>query len=47
MFNGVATLHTVITPLDGTFNSNFGPSAPAPRVPITRLDFSGFWRKPL
>jgi len=52
-FNGVATTKTVLTPIDSAFNSNFGPSAPTPRVPVTRLDISGFgeslfndWRNP-
>lgn len=52
-FNAVPTPYTVLTPIDVTFNLNFGPSAPAPRVPVTRLDLSGFgeslfsdWRNP-
>jgi hypothetical protein len=53
LFNGVSAPQTVLTPIDSTFNSNFGPSAPDPRVPVTRLDVSGFgeslfsdWRNP-
>lgn len=55
LFNGVSTAppKTVLTPIDDTFNANFGPLAPHPRVPVTRLDVSGFgetlfsdWRNP-
>ena len=45
---------TVLTPIDVTFNTNFSQSAPHPRVPVTRIDFSGFgesafsdWRNPI
>ena len=52
--SGVPTTTTVLTPIDDTFNSNFGPAAASPRVPVTRIDFSGFgeslfsdWRNPV
>ena len=52
--SGVPTTTTVLTPIDDTFNSNFGPTAASPRVPVTRIDFSGFgeslfsdWRNPV
>jgi hypothetical protein len=32
----------VLTPIDVTFNSNFGVSATHPRVPLTRFDLSGY-----
>ncbi|HZU91017.1 MAG TPA: hypothetical protein VE993_17330 [Stellaceae bacterium] len=41
-FSGVGTTTTVLTPIDVTFNSNFGPAAVNPRVPVTRLDVSGY-----
>ena len=51
--SGVPTLTTVLTPIDDTFNSNFGPTGASPRVPVTRIDISGFgeslfsdWRNP-
>ncbi|HEY1329477.1 MAG TPA: hypothetical protein VGI14_21260 [Casimicrobiaceae bacterium] len=51
--NGSPVTQTVLTPIDETFNANFGPSAPSPRVPLTRIDVSGFgastfsdWRNP-
>ena len=50
---GLPTATTVLTPIDDTFNSNFGPAAADPRVPVTRIDISGFgesmfsdWRNP-
>jgi hypothetical protein len=50
---GVPTVTTVLTPITDTFNSNFSPTAHSPRVPVTRIDFSGFgaslfsdWRNP-
>ena len=50
---GVPVVETVLTPIDDTFNANFSPAAPRPRVPLTRIDFSGFgessfsdWRNP-
>jgi len=53
LFSGVPTPTTVLTPIDDTFNANFGPAALHPRVPVTRLDISGFgeslvsdWRNP-
>lgn len=53
LFSGVPTVTTVLTPIDDTFNSNFAPGAPDPRVPIVRVDISGFgeslfsdWRNP-
>lgn len=52
-FNGLPTPTTVLTPIDGTFDSSFGPAAKSPRVPVTRIDISGFgeslfsdWRSP-
>jgi hypothetical protein len=51
---GLPTSITVLTPLDDTFNNNFGPGAHDPRVPVTRIDISGFgeslcsdWRNPV
>ena len=51
--SGVPTVTTVLTPITDTFNSNFSPTAPNPRVPVTRIDVSGFgeslfsdWRNP-
>ncbi len=50
---GAPTTTTVLTPIDVTFNSNFGPGTTSPRVPVTRIDISGFgeslfsdWRNP-
>jgi hypothetical protein len=50
---GTPTATTVLTPIDDTFNNNFSPSATSPRVPVTRIDISGFgeslfsdWRNP-
>ena len=50
---GVPTNTTVLTPIDDTFNGNFAPTAAHPRVPVTRIDLSGFgeslfsdWRNP-
>jgi hypothetical protein len=40
--SGVPTMTTVLSPIDGTFNNNFGPSALTPRIPVTRIDISGF-----
>jgi len=40
--SGVPTTTTVLSPIDGTFNDNFGPSALTPRIPVTRIDISGF-----
>ena len=52
-FSGVPSTTTVLTPIDDTFNANFGPATKDPRVPVTRLDVSGFgetlfsdWRNP-
>ena len=52
--SGLPTSTTVLTPIDDTFNSNFGPATVDPRVPITRIDISGFgeslfsdWRNPV
>jgi hypothetical protein len=51
---GLPTAVNVLTPIDDTFNSNFGPSAANPRVPVIRVDISGFgeslfsdWRNPV
>jgi hypothetical protein len=51
--NGLPTMTTVLSPIDDTFNSTFGPTSAAPRVPVTRIDISGFgesvfsdWRSP-
>jgi hypothetical protein len=51
--HAVPTVTTVLTPIDDSFNANFGPTAPYSRVPVTRLDISGFgeslfsdWRNP-
>ncbi len=50
---GSPTPITVLTPIDDTYNNNFGPAAASPRVPVTRIDISGFgeslfsdWRNP-
>jgi hypothetical protein len=50
---GVPTATTVLTPIDVTFDDNFGPAAASPRVPVTRIDISGYgeslfsdWRNP-
>jgi hypothetical protein len=50
---GIPTSTTVLTPIDDTFNNNFSPTATRPRVPVTRIDISGFgeslfsdWRNP-
>ena len=50
---GVPTSATVLTPIDDTFNANFGPAAHNPRVPVVRVDLSGYgesllsdWRNP-
>ena len=50
---GLPTNTTVLTPIDDTFNGNFAPTAAHPRVPVTRIDLSGFgeslfsdWRNP-
>jgi hypothetical protein len=44
---------TVLSPIDATWDSTFGPGALNPRVPVPRIDFSGFgeslfsdWRSP-
>jgi hypothetical protein len=51
---GLPTVVTVLTPIDDTFNSNFGPATATRRVPVTRIDISGFgaslfsdWRNPV
>jgi hypothetical protein len=51
---GLPTPVNVLTPIDDTFNSNFGPGTTKPRVPVTRIDISGFgeslfsdWRNPV
>jgi hypothetical protein len=51
---GLPAAVTVLTPIDDTFNSNFGPATATPRVPVTRIDISGFgeslfsdWRNPV
>ena len=40
--SGVPTTTTVLSPIDGAFNDNFGPGALTPRIPVTRIDISGF-----
>src|SRR5262249_6222499 len=58
-FGGQSTTATVITalnaPIDSTFNDNFGPLGlgHTPRVPVSRIDISGFgeslfndWKNP-
>jgi hypothetical protein len=52
--SGGPTNTTVLTPIDETFNLNFGPATATPRVPVTRIDISGFgeslfsdWRNPV
>jgi len=42
LFMGVPVPENVLTPIDGTFNSNFGFTSSNPRVPLTRLDLSGY-----
>jgi hypothetical protein len=42
LFLGSPVPETVLTPIDDTFNSNFGPGALRPRVPVTRFDLSGY-----
>jgi hypothetical protein len=42
MLNGVPVNDTVISPITDTFNSNFSTTAANPRVPVTRIDISGF-----
>ena len=51
---GAPTVTTVLTPIDDTFNGYFGPATSSPRVPVTRIDISGFgeslfsdWRNPI
>ncbi|MGH2322810.1 hypothetical protein, partial [Enterococcus faecalis] len=53
-WNGAPTSTTVLTPIDDTFNTNFGPTVATARVPVTRIDISGFgeslfsdWRNPV
>lgn len=41
-FFGSAITETVLTPIDDTFNSNFGTTSTNPRVPVTRFDLSGY-----
>jgi hypothetical protein len=41
-FFGSPIAETVLTPIDDTFNSNFGTTALHPRVPVTRFDLSGY-----
>jgi hypothetical protein len=40
--SGGPTNTTVLTPIDEPFNLNFGPATATPRVPVTRIDISGF-----
>lgn len=41
-FFGSPITETVLTPIDDTFNSNFGTTSTNPRVPVTRFDLSGY-----
>jgi hypothetical protein len=51
---GIPTGESVLTPIDVTFNNNFGPGAPMGRVPVKRIDLSGYgeslfseWKNPV
>jgi hypothetical protein len=51
---GFPTGESVLTPIDVTFNSNFGPGSPLGRVPVKRIDLSGYgeslfseWKNPV
>jgi hypothetical protein len=53
LLSGVPTGKSVLGSADITFNSHLGPSAANPRVPLTRIDISGYgeslfsdWRNP-